>query len=201
MTKQPVGSPLSDRELLEEVKAAALCERQATARLIALLIQIDVRRLYLGEGCSSLFTYCTQALHLSEHAAYGRIEAARAGARLPFVLELLEDRAVTLTTVTLLAPHLTLANHRGVLNEARYKSKREVERIVARLRPEPPVASAVRRLLSARVHQPSVNQPGGAERSKPTLVPSPAPPRAPVIAPLATERYKVQFTVSRETHD
>jgi 5-methylcytosine-specific restriction endonuclease McrA len=202
MTKQPVGgSHLSDHELLEEVKAAALCERQATARLIALLIQIDIRRLYLGEGCSSLFTYCTQVLHLSEHAAYGRIEAARAGARLPFVLELLEDGAVTLTTVTLLAPHLTLANHREVLNEARDKSKRDVERIVARLRPEPPVASVVRRLPSTRAHQPSINQPERDERSEPALVPAPAPPCPPVVAPLAPERYRVQFTVSRETHD
>jgi hypothetical protein len=30
--------------------------------------------LYRDEGCSSLFTYCTQILHLSEHAAYGRAE-------------------------------------------------------------------------------------------------------------------------------
>jgi hypothetical protein len=35
--------------------------------LLALLMELDARRLYLGEGCSSLFTYCTQVLHLSEH--------------------------------------------------------------------------------------------------------------------------------------
>jgi hypothetical protein len=62
-------SQLSDRELLAEVKIAAARERETTARLIALLAQLDERRLYLGEGCSSLFTYCTQVLHLSEHAA------------------------------------------------------------------------------------------------------------------------------------
>ena len=38
---------------------------------------MDARRLYLAEGCSSLFTYCTEILHLSEHAAYGRIEAGQ----------------------------------------------------------------------------------------------------------------------------
>ena len=69
-------SRLSDHELLAQVRIAAAREREATARLIALLAQLDERRLYLGEGCSSLFTYCTQVLHLSEHAAYGRIEAA-----------------------------------------------------------------------------------------------------------------------------
>lgn len=69
---------LSDAELIAKVRELAGSERHATARLIALLAELDARRLYLGEGCSSLFTYCTQALHLSEHAAYGRIEAARA---------------------------------------------------------------------------------------------------------------------------
>jgi hypothetical protein len=69
---------LSNQELLAEVKRLTGCERQATVQLIASLMEIDARRLYLGEGCSSLFTYCTQVLHLSEHAAYSRIEAARA---------------------------------------------------------------------------------------------------------------------------
>jgi hypothetical protein len=63
------------------VKTLAADERQATARLIAGLAELDARRLYLGEGCPSLFAYCTQVLHLSEHAAYGRIEAARTARR------------------------------------------------------------------------------------------------------------------------
>jgi hypothetical protein len=53
---------LSDRDLLSAVKQLVAAERQATARLIAALVELDVRRLYLGEGCSSLFTYCTQVL-------------------------------------------------------------------------------------------------------------------------------------------
>jgi hypothetical protein len=60
---------LSDPDLLSAVRSLAAGERQATARLIAALAELDGRRIYLGEGCSSLFTYCTQVLHLSEHAA------------------------------------------------------------------------------------------------------------------------------------
>jgi hypothetical protein len=56
---------LSDAELLDEIKRLTANERQATARLIAALGELDARRLYLGEGCSSLFTYCIQVLHLS----------------------------------------------------------------------------------------------------------------------------------------
>src|SRR5262245_30269674 len=74
---------LSDGELLGRVHEAIRDERIATARVIALLMELDARRLYLGEGCSSLFTYCTQVLHLSEHAAYNRIETARAARRFP----------------------------------------------------------------------------------------------------------------------
>lgn len=122
---------LSDREVLARVQDAARDERVASARLIALLMEVDRRRLYLGEGCSSLFTYCTHVLHLSEHAAYNRIETARAARRFPVILEVVESGAVTLTTVRLLAPHFTDANHRAVLERARHKSKREVEALIA----------------------------------------------------------------------
>jgi hypothetical protein len=77
---------LSDLELLVEVKGAAAGERRSTATLIALLAELDERKLFLGEGCPSLFVYCTQVLRLSEHAAYGRIAAARASRRFPAIL-------------------------------------------------------------------------------------------------------------------
>ena len=76
MTTISTAAHLSDGQLLADVKRLAADEQQATAALVACLAELDARRLYLGEGCASLFTYCTQVLHLSEHAAYGRIEAA-----------------------------------------------------------------------------------------------------------------------------
>src|SRR3954451_6604514 len=96
---------LPDRELLDELKKAAATERTVVVRLVTLLVHVDERRLYLAEGFSSLFTYCTQALHLSEHAAYARMEAARLERKFPAVWNLLADGSVTLTSVTLLAPH------------------------------------------------------------------------------------------------
>lgn len=59
---------LSDDELLAAVKRLAMTECRATAALVRSLMELDTRRLYLGEGYSSLFTYCTQALHLAEGA-------------------------------------------------------------------------------------------------------------------------------------
>ena len=65
--------------------------REATANLVAHLAELDARRLYLGAGFPSLFTYCCGSLGLSEHETYNRIEAARVGRRFPRVLELLAE--------------------------------------------------------------------------------------------------------------
>src|SRR5688572_19085838 len=40
-------------------------------------MEVDSRKLYASQGYASLFTYCVKVLHLSEHAAYLRIDAAR----------------------------------------------------------------------------------------------------------------------------
>ncbi len=196
---------LSNHDLLDLVKQLAAAERQATVCLIASLMEVDARRLYLGEGCSSLFTYCTQVLHLSEHAAYGRIEAARAVRRFPEILELLAEGAITLTAVGRLAPHLTDANHVELLNSARHKTKREVEQLVVHLHPRPDVPSSIRRLPTPKIRASSQAPagdalPGGDRRE--LGPPAPTPSNAPaVLAPLAPERYKVQFTVGRETYE
>lgn len=203
---------LSDDALLAHVGTLAARERQATSDLVASLCELDARRLYLGAGCSSLFTYCTEVLHLSEHAAYGRIAAARAARRFPHVLDRLGDGSLTLTSVCLLAPVLTDQNAVELLDAARHKSKREVEHLVARVRPEPPVHTTVRKLPSPRqpaapavsiaTHRtesacagPSASEP---PTETPGLVTLPAPARPAVVRPLAPETYKVQFTLSRD---
>jgi hypothetical protein len=168
---------VTDPELLSEVTRAAADERFATTRLIALLAELGTRRLYLGEGCSSLFTYCTQVLHLSEHAAYSRIEAARCARRFPQILDLLAESAVTLTTIGLLAPHLTATNADDVLTSARHKSKREIERIVAALRPLPSVPPSVRKLPPPRMARPIAST-RSDNRDEGTRAPAVSDPKA-----------------------
>jgi hypothetical protein len=48
---------LTNQQVLTRVKLLAAGERQTTAALIGALAELDARRLYLGEGFSSLFTY------------------------------------------------------------------------------------------------------------------------------------------------
>src|SRR5688500_9122654 len=143
-------SELSDEQLLAAVKRLAATERRATATLIRSLMELDARRLYLSEGCASMFTYCTQVLHLAEGAAYNRIEAARAARRFPLILAGLAGGSLTLTAVRLLAPHLTPDNHRRVLAAGRHSRKAEIERLVASLHPKPAAPPVVRKLPEPR---------------------------------------------------
>ena len=201
---------MTDGELLAHVQRCATTERGATARLIAALAEVDARRLYPGQGYSSLFTYCTQALHLSEHAAYARIEAARAARKFPVVLDLLADGSLHLTAVTLLAPHLTADNHAAVLASGRHKSKRDVELLVAALRPQPPAPSSVRQLPSPAASSLPVSRPPMIDArtlteaslySEHAPLPAAHPKRIAEVKPLAPASYKVQFTASQETYD
>ena len=210
---------LSDDELVERVKHLAACERRASVALIRSLVEFDARRLYLREGCSSLFTYCTHVLHLSEGSAYNRIETARAARRYPKVLEALERGDLTLTAVRLLAPHLTPANHGEVLAAARHRSKQGIQELIASLNPRPAAATIIRRVAPQPTKGDATPAFAAAQEARDivgndrsfTSPPSsggqdvaatPAPQfRAAVVTPLAPERYKLQVTLARETHE
>src|SRR5262245_12148671 len=203
---------ISDEQLLRDVEMAAAHERKSTAQLIALLAEMDTRRLYLQLGYASLFVYCTRCLHFSEHAAYGRIEAARAARKFPLVLERLADGSITLTAICLLSNYLTADNHPQVLSAATHKSRRDVEEQVAALRPMNAVPSAVRKLPQAKslttslvselIVEPVSTQIATSSTPITTKAePSIERPLSPPVArPLAPDRYKVQFTISPDTH-
>jgi len=197
---------LSDRELLSRLELAVRQEWQASAQVVALLMEVDARKLYAAQSCSSLFVYCVQVLHFSEHAAYLRIEAARAARRFPAILDRLADGSLHLTAIGLLAPHLTTANCADALSLARHKSKREVEQLVARLRPQPDVPAVVRRIPQPQPQVVShVAPPPEAPTSDGFGLATPAHQASSVrpaeIKPLSADRFKVQFTVSFGTYE
>jgi hypothetical protein len=192
-----IAAQLSDSELRAELKCLAQGARQKTVELIADLAVFASRKLHLAEGPGSLFGYCTEILRFSEVAACNRIKAAKAARKFPVILDLLTDGSVNLTTVRLLAPHLTAENHRALLEEAKGMTRRQVDKSVARLAPKPDVPSSIRRLPAP---VPSA-QPESVvmATTKPTS-PTPAAHRS-VVAPLSPERYRLQLTVGEDTHD
>jgi len=190
--------PLSDDELVASVMDLAGRERDVTAELVAHLAEMDTRDVHFRAGYGSLFAYCRDALALSEHDAYNRIEVARAARRFPLILEMLTEGAVNLTTVRLLAPHLTADNHRSVLESARGKRKPQVEEIAARLAPRPDIPVFVRK-LPAPPSGPWLPAPPPNSPATPTSCPAiRAIPATPVQA-LAPDRYKLQLTIGGET--
>jgi hypothetical protein len=165
--------------------------------LVAQLAELDTRDAHLRAGHGSLFAFCRDALALSEQDAYGRIAAARAVRRYPVILERLESGALNLTTVRLLAPHLTPENHLSVLDRARGRTRLQVEELAASLAPLPDAPSIVRRLPVPTTAS------GPADRA---AVPGSIPPAAcswPAaragVTPLAPDRYRVQVTIGGKT--
>ena len=63
------ASALSDQDLLARLETLAGKVREASVELVAHLAVLDSRpALFLAQGYGSLFSYCTQALRLSEDA-------------------------------------------------------------------------------------------------------------------------------------
>jgi hypothetical protein len=212
---------LSDADLVGRLRELAARERQATADLVAHLVELDRRGLHLKNGYGSLFVYCRDALRLAEHECYNRIEGARAARRFPLVLERLAAGELNLATLRLLAPLLTEENHARVLDEARGKRKSAVEEMVARLAPCPDAPPSVRKLPPPRATtttsgtvlpggspassagpQPSTGPPPSAAppASPPAWVFVPAAPSTrPAVLPLSPDRYRLQVTIAGET--
>ena len=78
MKKTLALDSISNDDLLGRLSELVRQSRRVESDLVAHIGEVERRRLYAGEGTSSMFAYCTDVLHLSEHAAYTRIAAARA---------------------------------------------------------------------------------------------------------------------------
>jgi hypothetical protein len=186
--------------------------RRIEWELVAHIGEVDERRLYAREACESMFVYCTDVLHLSEHEAYLRIAAARAAREHPMLLAMLGDGRLHLSGIAKLAPHLTPANRDVLLERATHKSKRQIEVLVADLAPRPDVAALIRRLpdRSTNGAVTPVATPTRQELGPDRVSAAPDPPldgcqlatpsaagkpsgRA-AVEPLGSGRYKVQFT-------
>jgi hypothetical protein len=200
----------SDQELLEGVWAAVTRECEDIAIVIAHLAEIDKRKLFAEEGCSSLRSYCMEVLHLSEDQAYPRIDVARLAQKFPVVLEMLADGLVHLTAVHRLGPSLTQENHLSILEEATYKSMARVEEMAARLRPKPPVPSRIRKVTRAGqdpnpgedgigLFGSEESSPGGPDREGQGEHVRRSPTHGSAVSPLAPESYKIEFTGDAET--
>jgi hypothetical protein len=118
--------------------------------LLAHIAEVDARKLYAREACSSMFGYCARVLGLTGAEAYMRITAARASRKHPVLLTMLADGRLSVTTICLLAPHLTVQNRDDLLARAAHRSKRQVLELIAEIAPRPDAPAAIRKLPERR---------------------------------------------------
>lgn len=203
MAQETKLESLSDDELLTSLSSVLQRSRRVEVELVAHIAEVDHRRLFAREACSSMFTYCVEILNLSESEAYMRIAVARASRNYPELLEMLGDGRLHLSGIAKLAPHLTPENCESTFAQAAHRSKREIEELVAALAPKPDVPAVIRKLPASRANaapRPTTTPSTQNLQLRPDAVRSqPAPPRpVPKPEPLASSRYKVQFTASSE---
>lgn len=103
---------------------------------------------------------------------------------------------IHLSGIHCLKAHLTPENHEQVLADAKHKTVRQIERLVARLAPRPDVPSTLRKL--PQLNPPVRSTPVPLATVPPTPVIVPDQRRSPDPVPLAPGRYKLQVTVSEE---
>ena len=198
-----------DEDLLRQLLQLVKQSRGVEAELVAHIGEVELRRLYAQEACSSMFEYCRRVLCFRENEAYLRITVARAAREHPVLLEMLRDSRLHLSGIARLAPHLTRDNVDAVLKRACRKSHREIRELVAELEPRPDVAPSVRKLPDRPVPGGASPRQLGAPRVEPDAINLvsddvtlgarvAAPPRPAVVEPLAPSRYQVRFTASAE---
>jgi hypothetical protein len=199
---------LASAELLARLQHLVRRGNAVEAELLVHLGEVDARRLYLGEGCSSMFVYCQRVLHFAEGVAYKRIGAARAARRYPEILEAVRRGDVHVTGVSLLVPQLTAASCGELIRAASHRTADEIRRLLADRRPKPDVAASVRRApepeVAVAITAPRAHvrpEPAGATApARPVSAPNEPGPRART-EPLGGERYCVRFTADRQLHE
>jgi hypothetical protein len=110
---------------------------------MTLQAEVEARGLHRKRLCASLYTYCIYELRFSEDAAARRSSAARLVKQFPLLLDAIANGELHLTGLLMLGPHLTPENHVEVLGRAKFRTKKELAKLVRELSPLPPVPDLI----------------------------------------------------------
>src|SRR6188768_180352 len=134
---------LSDSELLTNTRGLVGKSNQLFAALLAHLAEVEARGLHRTRACASLYTYCIYELRFSEDAAARRAGAAKLVKRFPLLLGAIANGELHLTGLLMLGPHLTPENIVDVLGRAKFRTKKELSKLVRELHPLPLVPDVI----------------------------------------------------------
>ena len=186
-------------ELLVTTPALVAEEREAIARVVERLAELDRERSFVAAGYGSLFDYCRRKLLYSEGAANRRIRAARCLASDPSIGLKLRSGEVSLCTLSTAATEI--AKGTVALEEIAGRSKREVEAIVAKVNP---VVAAKRESVRPVAVVKTVIAPDTAPLF--AIANQPPPPvgggvAREVLTPPHEDLYEVKFTLSKAEYE
>ncbi len=212
---------LASSTLRHDLRQLIFTDFGTTALIVVHIAEFIARKLYLEDGCASMYDYCVGELKMSEDIACRRIRAARAARRFPQIFEALADGRIHLTGISLLAPHLTEENAGDLLAAGFHRTKREIQLLLAQRFPQPDLPTFIASLGTAPATPPAPialpAPPQVAQGQAPVIagpvievcispVHSSAPARIDdpvisVVTPLAPGRFGWQLTVDQETQD
>ena len=220
---------LGNSQLMANLEELVRQSDALTGQLLAHLVEIEKRLLHLDLGFSSLFSYCVEALGMSEGAAGRRVTAARVCKRFPDAFERVARGEIHLCALCALAPHLNSDNASELFDASRGKTRRQVEELLAARFPRPDFREQIRRLPARASGPVSVAQqassgaakpiaetaaeanangrigltPGEVENDPPLAGPAPTIERRfqRQIEPLTADRFGVRFTADAELRE
>jgi hypothetical protein len=151
---------LSNGEILTRTRHLAGKSNQLLAALLLHLAEIEGRGIHRTRACTSLYAYCIYELRMSEDAAARRSGAAKLVKRFPAAIDAIARGELHLTGLLMLGPHLTESNQVEVLARAKFRTKREIAKLVRTLAPLPDLPDRVEPL---RLVQRALRTPTWAE--------------------------------------
>lgn len=190
-------SKATDDDLRKELTFLVERERRNLAAVLAALGEYSYRRLYRDEGYYSMFEYCLRALKFDESSAYRHITAARVARQYREALPMVAAGELTLTSILILSPILTEENRKQMFKDAKGKSRRELETMVAGMSPLPPRMDYMQR-VPPPAPTPTWVPVGPASAltgvSEPSQAPSAPQPREwQAVIPVSLERVRIGF--------
>src|SRR5262245_65414278 len=96
-------SHLADDALLQGFASHAADERGSLAEVLADIVEVEKRKLYLPAGYPSMLAYCVGERRFTRDAARKRIHAAHAAAKFPAVYTAVAEGRLDLSAVLALA--------------------------------------------------------------------------------------------------
>jgi 5-methylcytosine-specific restriction endonuclease McrA len=194
-------SHLADDALLRGFASHAADERGSLAEVLADIVEVEKRKLYRPAGYPSMLAYCTDERRFTRDAARRRIHAAHVAAKFPAVFGAVAEGRLDLSGVLALARHLTPANADEMISAAAYKSRFEIEQLIAEWAPKLDVPTQVEVVDATAApgpqETPSLLPPSTACAPARTV----SPAERTKLEPLAPGRLALHMTITQEMYD